>query len=384
MTASWATAIHRWDNPETVRLRKYLTGTHLLLQVVEVEAGATPKDEVWVKGPVRLFRYRTGGERTYDRPVVLAYPPLLRSFIVDLVPGVSLARYLVEEGFDVYLLDFGVPGYAERDIRLEDFVLGHLPAAVDEVLHASQADGVTLVGHCMAGTMGAMWAALSPDGPVRNLALVAAPVDFAPRRPGLLGSWTFWTRQRHLDPGPFAHAAGRVGGDRMIRLLEAAAGRAWPWRLSAEHVATDPSLRAWLAVCAWVDEGVPFPGAAYQEWYRDLFQRNALIEGKQRLAGERVDLGRLTCPVLAVAGTLDAVTPVTMARPWPDVVGSSDAELVELAAGHVGMMVGPAGPGDMWPRLRRWLAPRSAPRDGGRVDGDGRRGFPAPRSAEKE
>ena len=58
MTKHWATAtpfeISSYDNPETIRFRKYATGTHLVVHGTEVEAGLTPKEEVWRKGEARL------------------------------------------------------------------------------------------------------------------------------------------------------------------------------------------------------------------------------------------------------------------------------------------------------------------------------------------
>ncbi len=210
MIGGWATMLQRWDNPETVRVRKYLTGTHLLLQAIDLETASTPSDLVWSSGPAHLVRYRPRGKSRHRVPVMLAYPPILRSYILDLVPGVSLVEYLLDEGFDVYLLDLGVPGYTDRRLTREHYVLGYLPRAVQEVQRCSGAEEITVVGHCMAGTMGAMYIAAVPEAPVRNLILVAAPIDFAPSQPGLLGAWTLWTRQRLLDPEPVASSPGSL------------------------------------------------------------------------------------------------------------------------------------------------------------------------------
>jgi hypothetical protein len=46
-----------YDGPETIRLRKYATGTHVLLEEIGVETGATPREAVWTKNKAKLFRY---------------------------------------------------------------------------------------------------------------------------------------------------------------------------------------------------------------------------------------------------------------------------------------------------------------------------------------
>lgn len=360
MPKHWSTTIQRWDNPETIRLRKYLTGTHLLLQALEVDTAATPNDVVWSRGPARLVRYRSGSPRRHPVPVMLAYPPILRSYILDLVPGTSLVEYLLAEGFDVYLLDFGVPGSADRQITLDDYVLDYFPTAVEKVGSTSEEGEVTVAGYCMAGSLAAMYAAATPAAPVRNLILVAAPIDFAPSPPGLLGAWTAWTRQPLFPPRGVAWAARAPGVDRLVRLVEkAATGGLTPYKLDMGRLPAPASYRTWLALCRWVDDGIPFPGAALQQWYRDLFQHNSLIKGQQRLGGERVELAEITSPVLAVAGTLDAITPLAMAHPWPEVLSRAPVDFLTLSAGHIGLMVGPAGPREFWPYLGDWLASRS-------------------------
>lgn len=132
-------AIVRWDNPETVRLRKYLTGTHVLLEHVGVETGRTPHEVVWEKDKVkvRLYRYGAGEAKRHRIPLLLVYALVLRPYILDLVPGRSLVEHLARAGFDVYLLDFGIPGDEDRYLSLESYVLGYL----DEVVRAGPRRG---------------------------------------------------------------------------------------------------------------------------------------------------------------------------------------------------------------------------------------------------
>ena len=102
-----------YDGPETIRMRKYATGTHVLLEEIGVETGATPREVVWTKNKAKLYRYPPADGATGKRwpvPVLMIYGFVLKPYILDLVPGNSLVEYLVEEGFDVYLLDFGTPG----------------------------------------------------------------------------------------------------------------------------------------------------------------------------------------------------------------------------------------------------------------------------------
>jgi len=79
--------------PETIRIRKYATGTHVLLEELGVETGATPRELVWTKNRAGLYRYRgaeDGGGKRRGVPILLLYGFVLKPYILDLVPGNSL------------------------------------------------------------------------------------------------------------------------------------------------------------------------------------------------------------------------------------------------------------------------------------------------------
>src|ERR671910_1834254 len=181
--------IFDYDDPVSIRARKYTTGTHVLLEEIGIETGVTPNEVVWTKNKARLYRYRpadgaVGGRRPV--PVLLIYGFVLKPYVFDLVPGNSLVEYLVEEGFDVYLLDFGIPGDEDAGLSIEDLVLDHVHGAVQMVLQTSGAGKISLFGHSQGGTLCAMYASLFPSGPLKNLVLISTPTEFAPRNPGPL------------------------------------------------------------------------------------------------------------------------------------------------------------------------------------------------------
>ena len=170
---------------------KYRAGMRVMLEGAQADTGRTPKEVVWTKNKARLYRYRpadgaAGGRRPV--PVLLIYGFVLKPYVFDLVPGNSLVEYLVEEGFDVYLLDFGISGLEDAGLSLEDFVLDYMCGAVRKVLETSGAEEVSLFGHSQGGTLCAIYACLFPGSPLKNLVLISTPTEFAPRNPGPSGS----------------------------------------------------------------------------------------------------------------------------------------------------------------------------------------------------
>ncbi|MFN2556783.1 MAG: hypothetical protein ABR592_07895 [Nitriliruptorales bacterium] len=75
-----------------MRLRKYLTGSNLLLHLVDIETGCTPKKLVWTRDKVRLYRCDVMGQKRYRTPVLIAYALILRPYILDLTLRNSMVR----------------------------------------------------------------------------------------------------------------------------------------------------------------------------------------------------------------------------------------------------------------------------------------------------
>ena len=376
--------IFDYDDPVPIRARKYTTGTHVLLEEIGIETGVTPNEVVWTKNKARLYRYRPADGAAGERrpvPVLLIYGFVLKPYVFDLVPGNSLVEYLVEEGFDVYMLDFGISGTEDARLSLEDLVLDYMHGAVQRVLEISGAREISLFGQSQGGTLCAMYASLFPGGPLKNLVLLSAPTEFAPLNPGLLGLWTLASRTSvaYFDPAIVPRFFGNLPTDLASQVINSASSlqgttvsmgaRPLGRRLSIYDMALqavrewaerDVSVRSWLAVSKWVDDAAPFPGETFRRWWGDLYQRDKLIKGKMKLREHRVDISNIGCAVLNVSGKWDCTVPPSQTKATTARASSPDKEYVSVNAGHVGMLVGPVAVGSLWPRLRDWLAPRSS------------------------
>jgi polyhydroxyalkanoate synthase subunit PhaC len=364
-------------------MRKYATGTHVLLEEIGVETEATPREVVWTRNKTKLYRYRradtVGGERRAV-PVLLIYGFVLKPYVFDLVPGNSLVEYLVDEGFDVYLLDYGISGHEDAGLSLEDFILDYMHGAVQKVLQTSGAGEISLLGQSQGGTLCAMYASLFPGGPLKNLVLLSAPTEFAPLNPGPLGLWTLASRTSgmYFDPAMVPLFMGNLPTSFASQVINTASSlqgtavsmgaRPLGRRLSVydaalravrEWAERDVSVRSWLGVSKWIDDAAPFPGETFRRWWGDFYQRDKLVKGRMKLRGHRVDLSNIGCAVLNVSGKWDCSVPPAQTKATTARASGPDKEYVSVNAGHVGMLVGPAAVGSLWPRLRDWLAPRS-------------------------
>jgi poly[(R)-3-hydroxyalkanoate] polymerase subunit PhaC len=339
--------------------KKYRTGMQIILEGAKADTGQTPKEVIWTKNKAKLYRYEPMVEKRFPVPILLIYALINRPYVLDLMPGNSLVEYLVSHGFDVYMLDWGVPGDEDKKLSFDDYVLDYIPRAVKKVLRASQAEEITLVGYCMGGTMTAMYAALFPGKPLRNLVLLTAPIDFTPDDMGLFG---LMTNVKYLNPDRVVEAFGNVPGDlidtgnRMVRPVTNYVGT---YVTMWDRIMQDKSMDTWLAMSKWVNDGVAFPGEAFRMWIRDFYQQNKLVKGEIKLRGRQVDLSTITCPVLNIAGKKDHICTLPQAEATMQHINSHDKEFFVIDAGHVGLLTGSEARKVLWPKLFTWLELRS-------------------------
>ena len=89
---------------------KYSAGMRVLLEGAQADTGRTPKEVVWTKNKAKLYHYQPSTEKKHPVPILMVYALINRPYVLDLLPGNSFIEYLTDQGFDVYLLDWGIPG----------------------------------------------------------------------------------------------------------------------------------------------------------------------------------------------------------------------------------------------------------------------------------
>ena len=337
---------------------KYSKGMSIVVEGAQAETGQTPKEIVWTKNKAKLYHYQTEAGQKHPVPILIVYALINRPYVLDLMPGNSLIEYLTGEGFDVYMLDWGVPGDEDAEMSFEDYVLDYIPRAVRKVLRNSGEEKLTLLGYCMGGTMSAMYASLYPEK-LQNLVLLTAPVDFDKEEIGL---YKLFTDDRFLDVGAITGAFGNVPGEMIDtgnRMLKPITNYIGTYVSMWERIFDDKPMETFLAMNKWVNDGPPFPGEAFKQWIRDFYQKNKLVKGEMKLRGKTTDLSNIETPFLSIAGKKDHICTLPQAEAVMDLISSDDKEFFVLDAGHVGLLTGRGAKKGLWPKVSDWLETRS-------------------------
>lgn len=336
--------------------RDAINFANILLTTDDTAIGITPRDVVWTHHETTLYRYRSQ-RRSYAIPLLLVFALINRPEIFDLRPGASLVEYLLDEGFDVFLVDWGYPGEEDAEMGLEEYVCDELHWAIRETLRASGADELTLLGWCIGATLCAMYCGLPGDSAVRNLALLTMPVDA--RR----STYARWAGHDDFDEEAIAAAWGVLPGaaiDQANKLLRPVTNFWGTYRRLWAGVRADMDRRdTYQPMAKWVADNPEFPGRAWAQWIRWMYKEGALPAGRIRLRGRRVDLGRIDQNLLIVTADADHIVRRAETMPIFDLVASKDVTHIDRPGGHIGLVAGSGARKAIWPELAGWLAERS-------------------------
>src|SRR5947208_4053639 len=142
------------------------------------QTGCSPHTVVWSRDKVTLRHYTavTGG-----RPVLLVPTLIHRSHIWDLRPGDSFVEGLQAAGYDVFLIDWGVPDEDDASNSATTYVDDYMPAGVAAVREVT-GDTPVIIGHCFGGVIAVLWAASTSEAPPALICL-GVPTDWQEMRP---------------------------------------------------------------------------------------------------------------------------------------------------------------------------------------------------------
>jgi polyhydroxyalkanoate synthase len=324
--------------------------------VREPPISPTPHTVVYTRGSMRLLRY-AAPHRRWRTPILFSYSLINRWYILDFLPGRSLIEYLTREGFDVYVIDWGIPGPEQQHLTWGDLLGDLVRQALRWTLRSSGSDELTLYGYCMGGTVALAYTSLYPDG-IRNFVAQATPVDFSHG-----GIYSLWTQPQNFDVDSLVDAYGNVPS----RVLESGFIAAAPvqrltrWLDVCRHIDDPEYVTTFLAMERWGADPVPFPGEVYRQYIKDCYQQNLFCQGRMEVGGERVELSRIRASLLNIIAEQDTIALPPMSEPLPKLVASPDAQTVRFPVGHIGLSASSKSPTKVWPAIASWIAARSRP-----------------------
>jgi polyhydroxyalkanoate synthase len=346
--------VRRDTERATLRTRN---GLRHLSGVGAVGVGLSERDLVWSRDKVRMFRYASDRRRLCP-PVLLVMSLVTKPYVFDLRPGSSLVERFVDRGFDVFLIDWGVPDVVESANSLETYCDEYLPLASRAAMAIAGAPDLTLFGYCLGGVLSLLFVAGHPEVPIRNLVIQATPIDMDDLSPvvGLL-------QRGHLKPEELIDETGNVppalvfDSMRINKPSGELIGYADLW----QHLHEDEFVKSYQALMGWAKDHIPLAGATFRQLVDLLVRRNLLAGGRVPLGDRVADLSNIRCPVLNIVGTHDDIVPPSSSTALPELLANAETTNLLLPAGHVGLIIGRQAQKNFIPTILDWLQSHSDP-----------------------
>jgi len=322
------------------------------------KVGLTPKDVLYTRGTQRLSHYRPMADELYRVPLLIVVAPSNRSYFIDMVPGQSLIEFLLQRGFDVFMLDWLDPIRAESKLKLDDYVCRFIPDAVARVLKETGQKKLSVMGYCAGGLMVACYAALYASGPLKNLVCLTTPIDF-----------DHMTLHRKLaDPERFdvdSYIDGLDGDNvpgetfyqsgALLRPVSPITDQIKLW----DNMWNDEYVKQYRMFDRWVTDPLPLPAEYMRQFVKDLLIGNKLVKNELTLGGRKVRLGEIKAPLLHAIAEHDHLTTRGATKPLVEMAGSKEKEEFVVKGGHISVATGPRAAQRLWPKLEEWLGSRS-------------------------
>ncbi len=331
--------------------RRLAKGMVTLSQIDGVDVEASPKEAVYREDKLVLYRYRPRVADPVKVPLLIVYALVNRPYMTDLQEDRSIVRNFLDQGIDVYLVDWGYPDGADRFLELDDYVNRYIRRCVDFITRRHKLPAINLLGICQGGTLSLCFSALHPEK-VQNLVTMVTPVDFQ-TPDNTLSQW-----YRDLDVDLMVDTLGNIPGE----LLNWSFLSLKPFRLTgrkyldmADLLEDQDKLKNFLRMEKWIFDSPDQPGELFRQFTKWFYQENRLIKGNLEIGGRTVSLADVTMPVLNVYATEDHLVPPSASIPLENYVGTKDYSTLTFKGGHIGIYVSGRAQKEIHSGIAKWL-----------------------------
>ncbi len=336
--------------------RKLGKGCQNLLHAEKIDAGVTPKVEIYAEDKLRLYRYKAPADVVQNKvPVLIVYALVNRPYMTDLQENRSTIRNLLAAGQDVYLIDWGYPDEADRALTLDDYINGYIDRCVDVIRKRHKLKQINLLGICQGGAFSLCYTSLHPDK-VKNLITMVTPVDF--KTPdNMLSAWV-----QGIDVDLMIDTLGNVPGE----LLNWTFLSLKPFSLTGQKYLSmvdvledEEQLKNFLRMEKWIFDSPDQAGETFRQFIKDFYQQNGFLKGGVKIGSREIDLKDITCPILNIYAEQDHLVPPDASRALRKLTGTEDYTELSFPGGHIGIYVSGKAQKQVPPAIGDWLDERS-------------------------
>ena len=295
---------------------------------------------------IELIQYEPKTEQVYERPLVI-YPPWINKFyILDMQPKNSMIKYLVENGYTVFVVSWKNPDASMDGVTMEDYVdLGAL-AAIDAARDITGSPDVNTMGYCIGGALQALtlsWLAAKNDTRVNAATFIVSLQDYSK-----VGDTAMFLGEDKID---FIEEQmmqrGYLDSREMSNMFNLLRANDLIWSNVVNNYLMGQKPPA-FDLLYWNSDSTRMTPKAHDWYLRNTYvQNNMMVPGKITLKGEKIDLGAIKMDIYAIGAEKDHIVPWEAAWRITQLAGGK-VHFTLASSGHIAGIINPPGGKGMW------------------------------------
>ncbi len=358
----------------------------------------TPGKVVFQNDIIQLIQYTPSTETVFAVPLLIVPPWINKYYILDLVPQKSFIKWLVDQGFNVFVLSWVNPDARLAHKTFEDYMREGILTGIDIVSRITGVEKINMLGYCVGGTLlGATLAYMAQTGmdKVNSASFLAAQVDFS--RAGDLLVFIDDAQLKALQQ--MMAERGYLDGSRMAAVFNMLRPKdlIWPYIVNNYLLGKQPFP---FDLLYWNSDSTRMPAANHGFYLNEFYNHNKLAKGEMVLAGVKLDLSKITVPIYELATKEDHIAPAQSVFRGAKLF-SGPLRFVLAGSGHIAGVINPPEKrkymywtydapdvksfpslnewmekavehaGSWWPDYAQWLASFSGGKVPARIPGEG-------------
>ncbi|CDH43160.1 PHA/PHB synthase family protein [Candidatus Contendibacter odensensis] len=355
----------------------------------------TPGKVIYQSELLQLIQYNPSTPTVCQRPFLFVSPWINKFYIMDMRPKNSMVKWMVDQGFTVFMTSWINPDERLAHKTFDDYMLACVEA-MDAIEQATGEREISAAGYCLGGTLllsTLAWLAAKKDKRVKSAICFACMTDFS--EPGELEVFIdeelITLLEKQMGERGYLDGSQMAGVFSMLRANDLI----WYFVVNNYLLGNDPYP---FDLLYWNSDSTRMPRDMHSFYVRNMYQKNLLRQpGGITLAGVPIDLRKIKTPVCFLSAYEDHIAPWKSTYAGTQLVGGP-VKFVLSGSGHIAGVINPASSdkygywlnpnnspnpddwfkgavkqeGSWWPDWLAWLQPHTGPQVPARTPGDGK------------
>ncbi len=328
-------------------LLRDLEGSGDLMRISQTDATAfevgrnlatTPGKVVFQNELLQLIQYSPTTDKVREMPILMVPPWINKYYVLDLTPQKSFIKYVVDQGFTVFVISWVNPGAELAGVTFEDYMTEGLLTAADAVHRETGLEQCNVLGYCVGGTLlgtTLAWLAARGEKPFNAVTFLTTQVDFSKA-----GDLLLFTEDEQLENlEQVMQERGFLDGSRMANVFNMMRPRdlIWPYVVNNYMLGRKPFP---FDMLYWNQDSTRIAAACHAFYLREFYNENKLAKGLLEIGGVKLDLSKVNLPIFTIATRDDHIAPAESVYIGSRMFGGS-VQFVLAGSGHIAGVINP-------------------------------------------